>query len=625
LISQLVIDILKKPMPGLIGFKNEFSKIQSEELIEKMVCQIFNYKNLKVDIYSDEGIGLGRVGLDRLDPFSQPAWNVDETICAIIEGEIYSEDGLQTHLIQSGKVIDDAKKILYYYEKYGDGFAAHLNGAYVAAIWNCKEKKLILINDHLGLRPLYYANYKNKFIFSSSIQAMLEDSDLSRNIDHTAIAQMLCFEYVLGERTLLEEVHLLPPASICIYYQNHLTINKYCNIKYSESFQIKSTEEYLEELIFFLRQAVSRQMPGDLHAGVNLSGGFDSRLLLGLLSEYPLKEPLFSYTFGLPNCADVKYAKEIANEVGTAHRFFELKPDFLIKLVNEAVINSNGLESSVYIHAMAQIERQSKEVDVVYSGFLIDSLINQDIKREWWANYSTDDAINFLYKDINANELFQNPNVDEIFSLELKRKVSNSFDEIFRETVKTYRAPQLADWHDNMDINQRQRRFTNNGNDLLRSHVICRTPFCDKDLVEFTMKLPPGLRSERYLIIKALEKCFHELAKIPYDRTGFPFTPCLRNSRLEFNQQIEWQLKKIGLPVNLNKIDHDYFDYNKWLRNDLRVWVEDLLLDKRTLERGYFNPNVVRKLVSEHMAGSNNSRKLGVLITLELWHRLVLD
>jgi len=137
--------------------------------------------------------------------------------------------------------------------------------------------------------------------------------------------------------------------------------------------------------------------------------------------------------------------------------------------------------------------------------------------------------------------------------------------------------------------------------------------------------VPPGFRLDRQLIIRALGKAFSSVAKVPSDRTGRPLVTCFRDLRIQAGNQLRWRLRAAGLKWIPERDYRPYADYDGWMRTVLRPWVEETLLNKRTLERGYFNPEYIHDLVAEHMAGANHARKLGVLLTLELWQRLFID
>jgi len=613
-------------MPGLIGFVSDLEIDKIDSLLTGMARAMKNKDWYQVDLHSDEGIGLGRVSTGLLNPEPQPIWNDDKTICIVMEGELFDYQTLKQELITKGykfKLHNDVEFMLHLFQEYGDDFAIYLNGVFVAAIWNKREKKLLLVNDRLGTRPLYYASYNGHFAFASGVRALLADPALSRKIDPVAISQMLSFEYVLGNRTLLSEVNLLPPASLLTLSKANFTVRSYWKMQYPDVYQLRSSEEYLEGLIYYMRQAVRRQMPGNIPAGLNLSGGLDSRMLLGLLGEEESKIPVQTFTFGVHGSSDVRFARELAGVAGTPHQYYELRPDYLLDLAEEGVRLTDGLESCYHMHALANLKDQAKQVRLLYTGFLIDFLISPDIERVWLANYDDNTVREFIFNDINV--LFKSTNKEDLFTKNFLHLIDGDFEQDFNNRIAESKSSNLADWRDRFDFYQRQRRFTKQGDELLRSQVICRTPFSDNDLIDFALTIPPGLRLDRALFKQALAKLFFDLAKVPWDKTGFPLVPCAREVYLRVEQQARWQLRKYGFSWIFDRRRHHYAKYDSWFRNELQVWLEEILLSKQALERGYFNASFIRNLISLHMAGNDYSAELGVLLTLELWHRQFID
>jgi asparagine synthase (glutamine-hydrolysing) len=613
-------------MPGLVGIVSDLDGESTKTQLINMIHAMQQKDWYKSDQYIGAGVGLGRVSTALLNPEPQPIWNEDKTVCIVMEGELFDSKSLKQELIVKGyrfELDNDAELILHLFEEYGKDFAIRLNGVFVAAIWNQREQELLLVNDRLGLRPLYYASYNGRFAFASGVRALLTDPSFPRIVDAVAIAQMLSFEYILGNRTLLRNAQLLPPASLLILHGGNFTISPYWEACFSNPYHLRGREEYLEGLIHYMRQAVARQMPGDIPAGLNLSGGLDSRMLLGLLrADQPIL-PLRTYTFGVPGCDDVRIARELAHLMHVPHSHFELKPAYLLNLVEEGVRLTDGMESAVHMHALANLETQAGQVRILYTGFLADYLVSPEIKREWLANFDSESIKNFIFNDINI--LFRKISNEDLYTKDFQRQFGLEYVEDFQNRVAESRAANLADWRDQFDLYQRQRRFTKQGDELLRSRVICRTPFSDNDLVEFSLSMPPGLRLERLIFIEALVRLFPNLAKVPWDKTGFPLVPSARELYLRFDQQARWQLRKYGFKGIPDRHRRSYVDYDSWMRTELRGWVEGILLSKRTSERGYFNPSFIRNLVSLHMDGQNFSAELGILITIELWHRQFLD
>ncbi len=596
------------------------------KLLADMAQALKHEDGYEVHLFADDRVGLGRVSLGILNPKPQPVWNEDETLCIVMEGEVYGYDDEKQHLIERGhrfRVNNDPEFVLHLYEEYGEEFALKLNGAFVAAIWEPQGRKLLIVNDRLGLRPLYYAQRNGCLTFASGVRALLTDPALPRHLDPIATAQFLSFQYVLGNRTLLTEVHLLPPASLLTFYNGRLTTRPYWTLEFADVCRPRGEEAYLEGLIHHLRQAVTRQAHEDLPAGVSLSGGLDSRVILALLRDGPAIEPLHTFTFGIPNCDDARFAQEVATLVGSRHHFFELRSDYLLDVGEEGVRLTDGLNSCKHMHALATLRAQAEHASVFYIGFMGDALMGGHLNRQLWAGYDEDTLSRLLFDHINT--VFRQEEQEDLFTEGFQRRINGAVFDSFRAALAESKATLVANWQDHFDLRQRQRRFILNGHELLRSRVIVRTPFCDNDLVEFMLTVPPGLRLDRFLLIEALVRTFPDLAKVPYEGTGFPLVACARDLRIRISNRVRWRLHAAGLKWVPVPQKRPYADYSGWMRTALRPWVEGILLDRHTLERGYFNPDYVRNLVAEHMACANHARRLGVLLTLELWHRLFLD
>jgi asparagine synthase (glutamine-hydrolysing) len=613
-------------MPGLVGVVGDMPAEMRDKLLRDMAQALKHEDWYQVHLYVNEEVGLGQVSLGLLNPEPQPVWNEDHTLCVVMEGEVYDYEDEKQRLIERGhrfQVNNDPEFVLHLYEEYGQDFALKLNGAFVAAIWEPRARRLLVVNDRLGLRPLYYAQRNEALIFAAGVRALLTDSALPRRVDPIAIAQYLSFGYVLGNRTLASEAHLMPPASLLVFCNGGLTIRPYWSLEFPQVCRPPSEESYLEGLIHHLRQAVNRQAHDDLPAGVLLSGGLDSRVILAFLSESPDSKPLHTFTFGIPGCDDARFSQEVAALMGTRHRFYELRPVYLLEMGEEGVRLTDGLNSCADMHALATLRAEAEHARVLYIGFLGDALMGGHLTRQLWADYD-EDALNHLLFD-HTNTLFSQAEQADLFSQGWQRRVGGAVSESFRAILAESQTKLVANQQNHFDLRQRQRRFILNGHELLRSRVVLRTPFCDNDLVEFVLAVPPGLRLDRWLLIRAFARAFPNLAKVPYEGTGLPLADCARSLRIRTSNQLRWRLHAAGMKWVPLPRRRPYADYNGWMRTVLRRWVEETLLSKRSLKREYFDPEYIRNLVAEHMAGANHARKLGVLLTLELWHRLFLD
>lgn len=613
-------------MPGLVGFVGEPADSKSEALLANMAQALKHEDWYRVELYQEEGLGLGRVSLGLSNPEPQPIWNEDETLCLVMEGEIYDYEDLKQRLIANGhrfQVNNDAEFVLHLFEELGEEFASYLNGAFVAAIWDRQAKELILVNDRFGLRPLYYAQHNGGLIFASGMRALLCDPRFHRRINPLAVAQLLSFEYVLGNRTLLTEAHLLPPSTLLTFGNGRLVIRSYWTLEFHDFCQPLGEEKYLEGFVHYMRQAVTRQAHDSLPAGVLLSGGLDSRMIVAFLCDDLVTEPLHTFTFGIPDCDDVRLAQEVAALLGTRHLFSELKPNYLLDAGDEGVRLTDGMMSCVHMHAYANLRAQSQHASALYMGFMGDALLGGHLNRQLWAGFDEDALHQLMFED--ACVLFSPAEQKKLFADHFQNHIKDDVFDSFRAVFAESKANLVANRQNHFDLRQRQRRFILNGVELVRSQVVVHTPFCDNDLVEFMLTVPPGLRLDRFLMVQAFIRFFPAVAKVPYARTGLPLMACARDLLIRINRLIRWRLHRVGLKRSPFPQHRRYCDYNSWMRTALRSWVEEILLSEHTLERGYFNPNYIRQLVAEHMAGADHNRKLGMLITLERWHRQFLD
>ena len=618
-------------MPGIIGFCGSFGgKVAAQMLLEKMAEALEHEGRFRRELYWEPGLGIGRVSLGVVNPEPQPVWTPDENACLVMEGELYDVDPLRETLRKRGvttRLDNDAELLLHLYQVFGPEFAVKVNGAFIAAIWNRREQRMLLVGDRLGLQPLYYARRDGGLLFASGVRALLASNSLSREVDPVAVAQFLTFDHLLHDRTLLREVRLLPPGSLLTYESGQFRIQSYWEPKHAQAYPLCSEEEWLEELLYRLRNAIERQAPADLPAGILLSGGLDSRILLALLCEQPLERPLHTFTWGIPGCEDARYAAEVAKKQGTEHHFFELKPDWLLEHAEECVRITDGMGNLVNLHARATLEEEAKYAQIMYKGFLGDAMMGFAQRPEHWADYSEEVAIEAHLNAHRALDLVTfDPTIhQEVFTEPFQQQVGTAVMDSYRAGMADSGSTLLADQRIYFDYLQRVPRHTLNGVHVVRNRTAVRLPFADNDLVEMMLRVPPGFRYKRRLIRNAFVRAFPELAKIPLTDTGLPMIDCARDILIRIGRLARWHLNNVGL-TNVDYLRRrPYKDYSGWFRTVLRGWVEETLLDKRSLERGYIRAVHIRSLVDEHMAGANHAVRLGALLSLELWHRRFID
>jgi asparagine synthase (glutamine-hydrolysing) len=617
-------------MSGLFGAVGNFELKSLDMLLAGMAGVMKHEAWYRVDLYRDQDFGAGRASTGLSNPEEQPVWNEEKTLCIFMEGEIFGHDEEKRKLIEAGHQFQgdsQAEFILHLYEEHGENFISNLNGAFVVAIWDRSIRKLVLTNDRIGLQPIYYAHRNGNLIFASNVGALLADPDISKQVDSVAIAQLLTFDHVLDDRTLLEEARLLRPATLLTFHNQQLSLRRYWRPRYPESYELYSEQACIEELTHYLKQAFTRQASTDISSGILLSGGLDSRLVLALLGENLPDGRLHTFTFGIPGCDDARFAGEATSRTRARHHFFELKSDYLLEAADKGVRLTDGLQNCVHMHALATVIEETQHAKIIYKGFMGDALMGYGMTRSLWSNYPDDELTEAHYQAYAevGGILFDRFEQQELFTDGFHRQVEERLNQSYRDAIDESGSKLFADQRNYFDLCQRVPRMTLQGVQLVRSQAVVRLPYCDNDLVDFMLSIPPGMRFERYLMKKAFTQRYPELAKIPYTETNMPMIFCARELLIRTNYQIRWHLRNAGLKWIPLPRKRPYADYNKWMRTDLSSWIKATLLSKKSLSRGYFNPDYVRQIVDEHMAGANHSRKLGMLLSLELWHNIYLD
>lgn len=617
-------------MAGIIGYIHQEGQVFPDSLLASMADALEPSQCFYKDLYWDQQVGLGRVSLRIVNPAPQPVWNEARDVYAVMEGELYDNQGLIKDLVQQGyrfESEEDVELILHAYEAYGDEFVKLLNGAFVLAIWDQRKEKLLLANDRIGQYPLYYALVEGGMIFASGVRAVMAYHRLSSQVDRVALAQFLKFNHLLGERTLLSEVKRPRPASLLVWRDNQLHQRAYWKMEHPENYELRSEQDWMEEQLFVLRQAVSRQSRNGERLGLLLSGGLDSRVLLALLKDEVGADNLYTFTWGVPGCVDLSYARELSKKLGIEHKFFELQPEWLKHQAQEAVRLSDGMGNVTAMHALANVEEETRFARIIYKGFMGDGMTGYSLKHQHWANYDEDTRI-MAHLQVHHDQgaiLFRESELNELFTPEFREEVGDKPFQGYIEGINESSSSLMADQRNVFGLRERVPRMALNGVEAVRSGAFVRLPYCDNDLVDFCLRVPPGLRYERRLIKNAFICAYPDLAQVPYTETGLPMMDCVRETLIRTENLLRWHLNSVGLKnVGLSR-QRPYQNYNLWFRTVLRDWVDELLLDELSLRRGYFQPEAVKRLLVEQRAGAKLATQLGVLLSIELWHRMYLD
>ncbi len=616
-------------MPGIIGVVGRLEQPTLEQRLAALAQTVRYEDHYRVDLHCEAQVGLGRVSLGLINPAPQPVWNEERTICAVMEGEVYDYAAAKRRLVDAGhrfQTDSDAEFVLHLFEEDGDDFALQLNGAFTVALYDCRRRRLLIANDRMGLHPLYYALHNGVLSFAPKAHSLLVDPALPRTLDKLAVAELLTLDHPLHDHSFLQSVKLMPQAGLLEFQDGELSLRRYWTLKYADHYELCSEQEHVEEFVHVLTQAARRQMRDSLPAGMLLSGGLDSRVLLAAMRDGPASGPFHTFTWGVPGCDDARFAKMVSDRVGVTHHWFELKPDHLIANAERGVALTNG-SNVVHYHSLATLPQQAAMVKVIYKGVFGDAIMGTALNRHFWADYAPQAVAAFHYRmHLDRGVLvFPIEQHAGLFTDSFQAELGNGIMEEYAAGMAEANSTQLGDQRCYFDLRQRIPRMTLNGVELVRSQVAVRTPYADNDFIDFSTRLPPGFRFERHIMKQALMERYPKVAQVPYTETGLPLRFCARDVAMRGERWLAWQLHRAGLRKSGVIAKRPYAYYDQWFRTVLRPWVEEVLLSPRALERGIFRPDAIRRLIAEQVGGAKHAVHLGALLGLELWQRRFLD
>jgi len=583
------------------------------------------------------GLGFRRLSIIDLKSGHQPLSNEDDSIWIVFNGEIYNYRELRTLLLDKGHVFKtqtDTEVIVHLYEEFGPGCLEKLRGMFGFAIWDEKAKALFLARDRVGIKPLYYCLTNESLVFASEIKAILADPSVNREIAPDIIDRFLTFLYLPGEETLLKGIRKLLPGHYLLVKDGRSVTRQYWDLRFAELSQSASHQDAESELLSLLAETVEQHMIADVPVGVLLSGGVDSTGVLSLaVNATDKKVSTFTVGFSGGAVADERpYAKLAADRFGTQHYDMTISARdfaaFLPKYVwhmEEPVCEPPAI-ALYYVSKLAKnhvtVLLSGEGGDEAFAGYsnyrnlvwlermkrggpllngalakgfsLADSLFDSH-RFAKYVPLMSDRFPDYYYSRTSNPHRFTGNRLGEVYSADFARAIDrehslasvrqlqqhvrgqNTLDAMLYIDTKTWLPDDLLIKADKM---------------TMANSIELRVPLLDHRVLEFAASLPPSLKlngvSTKYILKKALSK------DIPAE---------IRDR------------KKTGFPV----------PYESWLRNDLKDMVWGVLTDDKTIGRGYFRKDAIEGLLLASSNGSDYSKEIFSLLSLELWQRAFLE
>lgn len=610
---------------------SSFSGEVLRPLTEKMAASLAHRSWFATDHFVEEekGVALGRVGIGIFNKMPQPVWNSSNTIALVMAGEFYNHAELDQEGLHKAET--DEQFALSLYEQYGQNFAKYLNGAFIIALWDQSRRQILISNDRFGLYPLFYTCHAGRFIFAPEMKGILSDPSFPRKLDLTALAQYIRFQHLLGERTFFENIELLPNASVLTYdlATARCTITPYWTYDDIPYRSDVSFNEAVEEAGRLFRRAVQRLSGDSYRPGVFLSGGLDSRAILGLVD----RRPIVSLTYGQRKCRDVFYAQQIAKTVGSEHHWYDLPDGEWVKeQVDFHLELTEGFHSWIHAHGMSILPQARQLIDINLTGWDGGTLMGDGDVIDPLQQQAIDEAALTSHLYYLYNQKYTWPSINEaeenlLYGDSINRQMRGLAFDSFRTELSRffhYRPDFRGEY---FYIRNHCQRLTFNFITFNRSHIEIRFPFFDYEFFNFLHSIPPSVRGIKTLYKAVIQKEMPRLANIPYDHDEFlPTTKSLTRNVHALGVKVKRRINQHLQPIFPERPTL-YADYENYLRGELRPWAEAILFDRRIAERGLFNPNFLHTLMNRHLSNLEEWTigKIAPIMTYELMLRRFCD
>jgi asparagine synthase (glutamine-hydrolysing) len=352
-------------MCGICGiFEFESRAEISPDLVRRMTNTIIHRGPDDEGIYVAPGVGLGFRRLSIIDVAGghQPISNEDGRIWVMLNGEIYNYPELRQELLARGhrfSTRSDTESIVHLYEEYGEDCFGRLHGMFAIAIWDSRERKLLLARDRVGKKPLFYSVNRNRILFGSELKCLLAAEGLERNIDPQALSDYFSFGYVPAPKTIYRDARKLNPGCYAVVTAKGVQEVPYWDLSFAQV-ENRSEEEWCEMLRHSLCEATRVRLMSDVPLGAFLSGGLDSSSVVAMMSHL-MKRAVTTCSIGFEeeeyNEAD--YAREVAQRFHTDHHEQVVRPkavEILKKLVwhyDEPFADSSAIPT-YYVSSVAR-------------------------------------------------------------------------------------------------------------------------------------------------------------------------------------------------------------------------------------------------------------------------------
>ena len=564
---------------------------------------------------------------------NQPMANEDGTVRVAFNGEIYNFLPLRRQLEARGhqfRTHSDTEVIVHLYEERGADFVQELDGMFAIAVWDDRQRRLVLARDRPGKKPLYYYRDDRRIVFGSEIKALAAHPDVPLDIDPAVVPRYFMHGYVPAPSTFYRSIRQVPPASVVTIDADGTTKERaYWRLEYPDAQDVAPIERGTarERVRTLVTEAVERRLMSDVPLGTFLSAGIDSTIVVGVMTRL-IEKPVRTFTIGFegqPEYDETSAARGVAERFGTEHTEFLVKPS-AVQLVDKLIWHHDGPfgdSSAIPTYLVSELTRPHVTVvltgdggDELFAGYvrfraalaadrfprgsgallaaalrLLPSAPNERHPLARARRFARFMHAPVVERAARWTSIFPDAAVllqdDVLGSVELDplEHVRDRLESVagaspLARLLAVNFASYLPD-----DLLVKTDRCT------MANSIEARAPLLDTALAEYAASLPDGLKLSGGRGKAILREAFADLLPPEIDRrpkTGF------------------------GVPLDA------------WFRGELRDYAHDTLLSSTAASRGLLRTDVVERIVEEHERGTaNHGHRLWSLVCFERWLQLL--
>lgn len=604
-------------MSGICGYINYTSEKAELKIVKKMNGAITHRGPDGARFYVDGQTALAQSKLLAIDiSESCDLLNAYERFILAYDGEIYNFSELHSELEKKGHRFytgGDAEVLLYAYAEWGSDCLSRLNGAFAFVVYDREERNLFCARDRYGIKPFYYAELGDKFIFGSEQKAIYEHPTFRHEIDFDGVIEYFTFQNLISNRTFEKKIKGLPPG-FCLSVQADSkppVLRRWWNFKFEEE-NDRGEDAYAEELDFLLSRAVKRQLAGDVELGCFLSGGMDSGSITCIASRTFPRIKTFTCGYDTTGASEIELHYDERRKAEIMARAFQTEH-------YEMVLQYSDVERSIPL-----ICRHVEEprVGPTYTNYYISQLASKFVKVAFsgtggdelfggypWRYYrgvaakNFDDFADSYY--MFWQRLIPERMLKEVFAPIIHR-VSVEPRQIFRDVFKNHEIKlKRPEDYINHALYYEAKTFLPGmlavEDRLSMAHGLgSRVPMLDNDLVDFAQRLPVKYK---------LNDLAESIKRVKND-------PDIKKENYYIRTNIgKYLLRKTMeqyIPEEIDRADKQGFSAPDatWFRNECRGFVESVIYNNESRLWAYINPAPIRRLVDEHINGTSNRRLL---------------